>query len=232
MKKYKAIMGVLGLLFGLAAAVPASAECPKLSDVEWWTNTVPEVQRLVSASYSGNWNAYIDRWRQQRKDLQNAYDAGNSVEIKSRALVFRGDDLKEYIRLVDERISTLECLAKESGGTTAAVPSPAPAAPTKSTVASIEGKELSVEVVAQCQEGVPSFQVTNLGDRWPRLAEVSIYRTDKKGMITQRKVRMTNSQQMIFKVPGAIARDAGEVGIFVEPSWYERAFKYDAKIKC
>lgn len=42
---------------------------------------------------------------------------------------------------------------------------------------------------------------------------------------------MTNSQQMIFKVPDA-AKDAGEIGIFIEPAWYDRSFKYDATIKC
>ena len=44
------------------AAFPAAAECPKLADVEWWTNTVPEVRRVVLNTYNGNWDSYIDRW--------------------------------------------------------------------------------------------------------------------------------------------------------------------------
>ena len=83
-----------------------------------------------------------------------------------------------------------------------------------------------------CHDGAPAFQVTNLGDRWPRLGEISIYRTDTKSMLTQRRVRMINSQQLLFKVPNEQAKDAGEVGIFIEPSWYDRPFAYDAKLKC
>jgi hypothetical protein len=80
--------------------------------------------------------------------------------------------------------------------------------------------------------GVAAFQVTNLGDRWPRLGEVAIYRTDTKGMLVQRRVRMTNSQQMIFKIPDELSKELLEVGIFIEPSWYERKFAYDATVKC
>lgn len=217
--------------------MPASAQeasrCPKLSDVEWWTNTIPEVRRVVAASYNGSWESYIDRWIQQRRDLQVAYDAGNSVEIKSRGLVFRNDDLKDYIAQVDERIKTLECLKKEFPTEAAAArpQQPAQDLPPAQKVETIEGKELSVEVAALCEGKIATFQITNLGELWPRLAEISIYRTDTNGKITQRRLRMTNSQQMIFKVPEA-SKDAGEVGVFIEPTWYERVFRYDATIKC
>ena len=220
----------------LGTAAPAAAQCPQLSDVEWWTNTEGEVRRVVLTSYGGSWDAYIERWKQQRKELQGAFDTQTSVEIKSRALVFRGNDLKDYIKQVDERIATLECLKKQYGSESqagskgGAKPQQqlAPAA----NVAAVEGKELSLEVAAMCHDGAPAFQVTNLGDRWPRLGEISIYRTDTKSMLTQRRVRMINSQQLLFKVPNEQAKDAGEVGIFIEPSWYDRPFAYDAKLKC
>lgn len=231
------MLGVCALLTASAVAMPASAQdssrCPKLSDVEWWTNTIPEVRRVVAASYNGSWESYIDRWIQQRRDLQVAYDAGNSVEIKSRGLVFRNDDLKDYIAQVDERIKTLECLKKEFP-TQAAAPRPQQPAqdlPPAQKVEAIEGKELNVEVAAICEGKIATFQITNLGELWPRLAEISIYRTDTSGKVTQRRMRMTNSQQMIFKVPEA-SKDAGEVGIFIEPTWYDRVFRYDATIKC
>ena len=236
--QFRLLIGVLGLVIGLAASGPASAQCPKLSDVEWWTNTVPEVQRVVVASYNGNWTAYIDRWKQQRRELQTAFDTQTAVEIKSRALVFRGDDLKDYIRLVDERIATLECLKNEYASATTPAAAKGKAAPVQQElsapqeVKAIEGQELSLEVAALCQDGVPAFQITNLGDRWPRLGEVSIFRTDTNGKLTQRRIRMSNSQQMLFKVPDEISKDAVEVGIFIEPSWYDRKFSYDAKIKC
>lgn len=233
----KRLLGVLVVLVSLGEAFPAAAECPKLADVEWWTNTVDEVREVVVKTYEGSWDSYIARWQQQRKELQQAYDAGGAVEIKSRGLTFREDELKNYIKMVDDRIATLRCMKEQYGDErTAAQKSgkgaAAPAAPTQEIVKSVEGQNLDLEVSAVCDKGIPAFQVTNLGDRWPKLAEVSIYRTDTKAMLVQRRVRMTNSQQMIFKVPDNVAKDADEVGIFIEPSWYQRTFGYDAKIKC
>ena len=186
--------------------------------------------------------------------MQQAYDSGQSVEIKSRGLVFRNDDLKDYIGQVADRIKTLDCLKKEYAtddqptGKAAVDPrlvsangtSPRQgvqnevkqelAAPQETKA--IEGKELSLEVSAICEGKTPAFQITNLGDRWPRLAEIAIYRTDTNGMVTQRRLRMTNSQQMIFKLPDAMGAEGNEYGLHVNPTWYERVFQYDATIKC
>jgi hypothetical protein len=223
------------MLMGARAPVQAQeSKCPALSDVEWWTNTVPEVRRVVLNSYNGSWEAYIDRWRQELKNSQDAYDGGSSIEIKSRGLILRDADLKDYVNKVDERIKTLTCLAKQYGNSTAdldAKPEPKQELAPASKVETIEGAELNVEVAAICDAGAVNFQITNLGDRWPRLAEISIFRTDTNAKLIQRRVRMTNSQQMIFKVP-ADQNAAGELGIFVDPSWYERKFAYDAKLNC
>jgi hypothetical protein len=37
---------------------------------------------------------------------------------------------------------------------------------------------------------------------------------------------------MLLKVPAEAARDGGEVGIFVQPTWYGRPFAYDASVRC
>src|SRR3990172_6032230 len=103
LSKSNVIVGILALVMALGTVAPAAAQCPQLSDVEWWTNTEGEVRRVVLTSYGGSWDAYIERWKQQRKELQGAFDTQTSVEIKSRALVFRGNDLKDYIKQVDER---------------------------------------------------------------------------------------------------------------------------------
>jgi len=256
LSKLTSLAGVLAVIAISATQNPASAQvaCPQLSEVEWWTNTVPEVRRAVLASYNGNWDAYIDRWKQQQRELQQAYDSGQSVEIKSRGIVFRNDDLKDYIGQVADRIKTLDCLKKEYAAEDT-TPSKAAVDPrlaseqgnsprqgvqteVKQELAapqetkSIEGKELSLEVNAICEGKTPAFQITNLGDRWPRLAEIGIYRTDTNGMVTQRRLRMTNSQQMIFKLPDAMGAEGNEYGLNVNPTWYERSFQYDATIKC
>ena len=259
LSKLTSLAGVLAVVAISATATPASAQgaCPKLSDVEWWTNTVSEVRRVVLASYNGSWDAYIDRWKLQHKELQQAYDSGQSVEIKSRALVFRNDDLKEYIGQVDERIKALECLKREyASEDEATLPkseeaidprlasaqgtSPRQGVQTEvkqelaapQETKAVEGKELSLEINAICEGKTPTFQITNLGERWPRLAEISIYRTDTNGMMTQRRLRMTNSQQMIFKLPDSMVQTGSEFGIYIQPTWYERAFQYDATVKC
>jgi len=258
LSKLTTLAGAMAVIALSAMATPAAAQtaCPKLSEVEWWTNTVSEVRRAVLASYNGSWDAYIDRWKQQQRDLQAAYDAGQSVEIRSRALVFRNEDLKDYIGQVEERIKALECLKREYAAEDQATqPKTAMVDPRLASergnsprqgvqtevkqelsapqeTKAIEGRELSLEVNAICEGTTPTFQITNLGDRWPRLAEIAIYRTDTNGIVTQRRLRMTNSQQMIFKLPDAIGAEGNEYGLHVSPTWYERVFQYDATIKC
>jgi hypothetical protein len=257
LSKLTSLAGVLAAIAISAMTAPAAAQitCPKLSEVEWWTNTVPEVRRAVLASYNGSWEAYIDRWKQQQRELQQAYDAGQSVEIKSRGLVFRNDDLRDYIGQVVERIKTLECLkveyaAEDTSASKSVVADPrlvseqgnSPRRGIQTEVKqelsapqetkAIEGKELSLEVNAICEGKTPAFQITNVGDRWPRLAEIAIYRTDTNGMVTQRRLRMTNSQQMIFKLPDSLGAEGSEYGLYVQPTWYDRVFQYDATVKC
>ena len=142
-----AILGAAAAVVWLGASAPAQAQetCPQLSNVEWWTNTVPEVRRTVLNSYNGSWESYIDRWRQELKSAQDAFDGGSSIEIKSRGLVLRDDDLKDYVNKVSDRIKTLTCLSKEYGNSTASLNTPQPPAAPKqdlgpaSKVATVEG---------------------------------------------------------------------------------------------
>lgn len=212
----------------------AAAACPEFAKISWWTTSVPEVTQLVETNYQGNWDAYIARWKQQRETLRETAKKGGSVEIKSRNLVIAGDNLKKYITLVDQRIATLECLKQEVADRQTANFATAAGGPQPTTreASLVQGKELSLDVAPVCQNGVPGFQVTNLGERWPHIAEVILFRTDTDGKISLRRVRMINSQQMLFKVPESEAKDVDEAAIFVKPSWYQRAFAYDARSKC
>jgi hypothetical protein len=215
-------------------AAPASAGCPPLAQVDWWVSTVADVNNTVATNFKGDWDAYIARWKQHRQELQTQYEQGGSAEIKSRNLVFAGDEHKVYIALVDTRILTLDCLKRETmDRQTASFDTAAGGArPVVQEASLVEGQELSVDVAPMCQKGVPGFMLTNLGERWPRIAEVSIYRTDTNAKIAHRRVRMINSQQLMFKVPEDMADGVGEAAIFIEPSWYERRFVYDAKMRC
>ncbi len=96
----------------------------------------------------------------------------------------------------------------------------------------VTNDKLDLEISAKCDGRTPVFQVTNLGDRWSRLAAISIYRTDGKAMVTKRRMKLESSQQATFKVRKRGKALAGEVGMFIQPSWANRPFQYDSKITC
>ena len=91
---------------------------------------------------------------------------------------------------------------------------------------------MEIDVEARCEVGDATFKLTNLGARWPRLGEINIHRTDTKALLVKRRLRMRNSQQLIYKIPANRLGGAQGVGFFVKPSWYDRPFKYDATINC
>jgi hypothetical protein len=241
----KKLGGALAVIAVCGSPFAAVAACPELPKVAWWSNTVPEVTEAVATTYKGSWDAYIARWKQHRGELQTQYDNGGAVKIRSRNLVLVADELKDYIAKVDQRLAALDCLKRDNAdgdlaafGTAAGGPQPAEQAkpiqeakPVQEAKI-VEGQELLLEIAPVCNGEVPAFQVTNLGERWPRMAEVLIFRTDTDGKVTQRRVRMSNSQQMTFGVPETAARNIGEVAIFIEPAWYERKFEYDLRAKC
>jgi len=96
----------------------------------------------------------------------------------------------------------------------------------------VTGEKLDLEISAKCDGRTPVFQVTNLGDRWPRLGAINIYRTDGKAMVTKRRMKLDTSQQATFKVRKRGKALAGEIGMWIQPSWTDRPFQYDSKITC
>jgi hypothetical protein len=232
----KTLLRVLIAIVTAGLSHAAAAECPELAKVAWWTNTVPEVRETVKASFQGNWDKYIARWQRYRGDLQTEYDGHGTVRIKSHDVEFRGEDLKTYIATVDTRIATLECLKRDIADAEVATFATAAGGPQtnppQEEAKAVEKQELSVDVSASCRNGLAVFQVTNLGNKWPRLGEISLYRTDTNGMLSQRRVRMIEAQEMSITVPADVARGAGEVGLYIEPAWYPRKFEYDARVSC
>ena len=99
-------------------------------------------------------------------------------------------------------------------------------------VASIDDGDFQLEVSARCDDGQVIFQITNVGDKWPRLGAISIHRTDTDAMLTKRRLRLNNSQQATFTVRKKQVAEVGEVGLWIEPSWFDRKFHYDSKIAC
>lgn len=93
------------------------------------------------------------------------------------------------------------------------------------------GDRVRLAVTASCDGGFALFTVVNEGELWAQMSKISVYRTDGRVLVSQRSIRMTKGQRMSFKVKGSPASPV-ELGIWIEPSWYQRDFAYDAKIVC
>lgn len=93
------------------------------------------------------------------------------------------------------------------------------------------GDPVRLAVTASCDGGFALFTVVNEGELWSQMSKISVYRTDGQTLVSQRSIRMTKGQRMSFKVKGSPANPV-ELGIWIEPSWYQRDFAYDAKIVC
>lgn len=93
------------------------------------------------------------------------------------------------------------------------------------------GDPVRLAVTASCDGGFALFTVVNEGELWSQMSKISVYRTDGRTLVSQRSIRMTKGQRMSFKVKGSPASPV-ELGIWIEPSWYQRDFAYDAKIVC
>lgn len=90
---------------------------------------------------------------------------------------------------------------------------------------------VDVEIVSACVDGAATFKITNRGQAWPQLGTLKVLRvTDgTPEPMAQRKMRFVEGQAASFRFRKA----AGErIVLFVEPSWYERPFAYDAEVRC
>ena len=90
---------------------------------------------------------------------------------------------------------------------------------------------LELKVSASCKKGAAVFKVENKGERWPKSGRFEVYSVEDKSLISQRKFRLATGQKATFRVKD-VATSYGEVGLWVQPSWYQRGFEYDAKIVC
>ena len=98
-------------------------------------------------------------------------------------------------------------------------------------LASTTGAEVNLEVVTACADDVATFKIVNRGSAWPRTGTLRIFRVADGGLkpLSSRKMRFAKGQKASFRMkkPGS-----DTVAIFIEPSWYERPFKFDAQVAC
>jgi len=90
---------------------------------------------------------------------------------------------------------------------------------------------LEMKVTVKCQGGDAVFMIVNQGKAWPEPGIISVYWTGVTRLVHERRMRLGAGQRITFRVPG-VAGDSFEFGLWVNPSWFKRAFDYDARIKC
>jgi|TARA_B100000315_G_C14588987_1_gene594710 hypothetical protein len=235
------LLGLIGATFLVISPKTAeAAQCDRLPDVAWWSKSHAKVIATVDKNYQGNWQKYIGRWQSYRDRMQKLLASDSIAVVKSRGLKMQGKQLENHIKDINSRLSVLRCLEQESEASagidlanfSTAAGGNSPARSKGTQVAAVTGKQLDIEVTAKCVKDTAVFQITNLGNKWPRLGEINIYKVDGKSLLSKRRVRMANSQQATFKIRKRGGGSYGAVGLWVSPSWDTRAFKYDAVVVC
>jgi len=235
--------------------------CPSLPRVAWWNTSHRKIVKFIDERYNGAWDSYIERWINYQRKMQRILEDDGIAVVRSRGLQLKGPVLAAHISDIERRIRVTECLKTKFGGRLAAASDPSGATATGSAgaddlgqrpklrasvsakpaarkidrpviVSEIDEHRLNVEIVARCVRRTPVFQVTNLGDKWPRTGTIGIYRKDGSAKLSERRVRLANSQQMTFKARQGGKSAAGEVGLWLDPAWAKRGFAYDSRINC
>lgn len=107
----------------------------------------------------------------------------------------------------------------------------APPPPVKIIVAQETVPDVGLDVQAVCQGKTVVFSFLNVGEPWPAVANIKIFRVSDQVLLFHRSMRMAKMQKASFKLPAA-KNPGGEIGLFVEPSWMMRTFSVDAKATC
>lgn len=107
----------------------------------------------------------------------------------------------------------------------------APQSLSQTEIAAVPAAPMRLNVQGLCKDGTPTFFLLNKGQKWPRTALVKLFYADDKSAIGQRRVRLKARQKISLSVKAGL--DQGRpLGLWVEPSWYNRQFKFDANLKC
>lgn len=98
-------------------------------------------------------------------------------------------------------------------------------------LAQANGETVNLEIISACVQGTATFKIVNLGDKWPELGKLKVYHIfeGQTKEVSARQMRFARGQKASFRM-----KNVGEahIGLFVEPSWYDRPFQYDAEVAC
>lgn len=91
--------------------------------------------------------------------------------------------------------------------------------------------EVRIRVTSVCDGDLAVFSLYNAGSAWPAVGTLGVYHVTAEGVqaITSRRMRLIEGQNASFRIRQT---DAGHVGFYVNPSWYQRTPAWDAVASC
>ena len=101
----------------------------------------------------------------------------------------------------------------------------------RSDLAQAGGGQVQIIVETTCANGYTLFKIQNAGDAWPRPGTLNVVRVNNGALetITQRQMRFAAGQKASFRLKNP---DNDTLGVYVDPSWYERTPQLDARVSC
>lgn len=99
--------------------------------------------------------------------------------------------------------------------------------------AALPSSAIDLKFAASCEKGTAVLKITNLGGHWPKSSTFRIYSISDGGkkVVSSRRMGLRADQSLSFRIK-ASKNPTGQLGLFVDPSWYKRDFDYDATIRC
>jgi hypothetical protein len=242
LKKITLTLSLIALAIGFSTS-GAFAACKVFPDYKLWnTLTHDRAISYVDRKLKGDWSPYIGHLRKQISNIEKIIASGKSARLKhkGKVAVLTGENLEEYLQVSHARLDVVQCLANEQD--VAKLDKFATAAGDEA-----EDKEIAVStkpvapgsarvklaVSTSCSNGVSKFRIKNEGADWPKSSSFSLFRIEgaKKYPVSARRMRLKRGQIASFSVKKS-RNPSGQLGLFVGPTWYERAFAYDATLTC
>ncbi|NQW00017.1 MAG: response regulator [Rhodospirillales bacterium] len=91
-----------------------NSKCAPLPDVKWWrVKSHLQVVLFVNSEHGGDWQPYLNNWRARVEKLKDISDRGSGIKTSSGEIL-QNESLAEYIRDTADRISIIQCLAREA----------------------------------------------------------------------------------------------------------------------
>ena len=221
----------------------AWAQCGTFPDHPLWSQlTHDRVQNYVKRSLKGDWESYIVHLEKQLTTVSKIVDAGKSARIKHKGqtVTLSGEKLVRYKDASQTRLDVVQCLAEQDHESEVVSLDNLPSNKggeeqdvEVSVTATARKIRLKLEMSSSCSDGVSRFKITNRGPDWPKASSFSIFRIEgaDKYPVSLRRMRLKSGQTASFAVKRS-RNPSGNLGLFVDPGWYKRAFVFDATLTC